>query len=70
MKRDAQVKIIKRHLLKGLTINFLQAIVKYKIHRLSARIKDLDYAGFIIDSFWSGSGQSQFKEYYIKEENL
>lgn len=70
MKREAQVKIIKRHPLKGLTINFMQAIFKYKITRLSARIKDLDYAGFIISDYWDGEGQGKFKQYFIKEENL
>ncbi len=70
MKREAQVKIIKRHLLKGLTISSMQAIFKYKITRLSARIKDLKRAGFIISDYWEGEGQGKFKQYYIKESNL
>lgn len=70
MKREAQVKIIKRHLLGGFTISFMQAITAYKISRLSARIKDLKYAGFIISDYWDGEGQGKYKRYYIKEENL
>jgi len=70
MKRDSQVKIVKRHLLKGFAINSMQAILNYKITRLSARIRNLKDAGFIIDSFWAGKGQSKFKQYFIKEENL
>jgi len=70
MKRNSQVKIIKRHLLKGFTISDTEARNRFGITRLAARIKDLDYAGFIISDYWSGEGQGKYKNYYIKQSNL
>jgi len=70
MKRNSQVKIVKRRLLKGHSISSLDATLRFGITRLSARIKNLKDAGFIISDYWAGKGQSKFKQYFIKEENL
>lgn len=70
MKRDAQVKIIKRHLLKGYSISTMEAISRYSITRLSEHIFRLIKAGFKVDSEWLGKGQEKYKTYFIKEENL
>ncbi len=69
MKNDSQLRTIKRHLLKGLSISSMEAIVKYHITRLSVFINLLRQS-YIISDYWDGEGQSKYKVYYIKEENL
>jgi len=70
MKRDSQLKTIKRHLLKGLSISSMEAIVKYHITRLAVFISLLNHSGYKISYYWDGEGQSKYKVYYIKDENL
>ncbi len=66
MKRETQIKQIKRHLLKGGMISSFEAFSLYGITRLSARIFDLKSAGLPVDYIWSGHGQRQYKSYHLE----
>jgi len=70
MKKQSQLKTIKKHLLKGYLISSYEAFKRYGITRLSEHIFRLRRAGFKVESIWSGKGQEKYMEYFIQESNL
>lgn len=62
-----QTKLIRKHLNRGWSINPLQALNKYGIFRLSARILELKNEGMIINSVLVNNGKKKFAKYFIEK---
>lgn len=60
--------MVAKHLKRGWSINPLQALNKYGIFRLSARILELKNEGMIIQSVLVNNGKKKFAKYFVSKE--
>tara|TARA_R110000803_G_scaffold201175_1_gene265866 strand:+ start:1218 stop:1427 length:210 start_codon:yes stop_codon:yes gene_type:complete len=68
----SQIERVENHLKQGKSITRLQALTELGIFELSARLVDLEKAGYVIDRKWvkvtNRFGESaRVKEYWINE---
>lgn len=65
-----QCEQVLRHLKNEGSITQKEAVEKYDIYRLSARILDLKEKGYVIEKKMEGMGQTQFARYYLKQTTM